>query len=97
MTEKISKLRPTLPRQKTLEIFNYLGEIFNGPKTDDEQPNITDMPELESEEFAAQKNPQKNPKKEKTKTESARAKILTPSQMLSRLPISLAQVKTGNN
>ena len=55
------------------------------------------MPELESEEFAAQKNPQKNPKKEKTKTESARAKILTPSQMLSRLPISLAQVKTGNN
>ena len=24
-------------------------------------------------------------------------KILTPSQMLSRLPISLAQLKTGNN
>ena len=55
MTEKISKLRPTLPRQKTLEIFNYLGEIFNGPKTDDEQPNITEMLELESEKFAAQK------------------------------------------
>ena len=26
-----------------------------------------------------------------------RLKILTPNQMLSRLPISLAQLKTGNN
>ena len=59
MTEKISKLRPTLPRQKTLEIFNYLGEIFNGPKTDDEQPSSTDMPELGSEEFAAPKKKRK--------------------------------------
>ena len=44
-----------------LEIFNYLGEIFNGP------------------------------------TEGKGLKILTPNQMLSRLPITLAQLKAGNN
>ena len=30
-------------------------------------------------------------------TERARLKILTPKQMLERLPIALAQVKAGNN
>ena len=30
-TEQISKFRSTEPRQKMVEIFNYLGEIFNGP------------------------------------------------------------------
>ena len=44
-----------------LEIFNYLGEIFNRP------------------------------------TEGKGLKILTPNQMLSRLPITLAQLKAGNN
>ena len=43
----------------------------------DEQPNTTDMPELESEESAAERRNQ--PGKE--------LKILTPDQMLSRLPI----------
>ena len=43
------------------------------------------MPELESDESAAQKE------------QSAKGlKILTPDQMLSRLPISLAQIKAGN-
>ena len=60
--EKIPELRPTEHRQKMLEIFNYLGEIFNGPPT-----------------------------------EGKGLKILTPNQMLSRLPISLAQLKAGNN
>ena len=31
------------------------------------------------------------------KQEGQRSKILTPEQMLSRLPISLAQLKAGNN
>ena len=30
-------------------------------------------------------------------TDNSRLKILTPKQMLQRLPISLAQVKAGNN
>ena len=29
--EQIAKLRSTSHRQKMLEIFNYLGKIFNGP------------------------------------------------------------------
>ena len=50
-----------------LEIFNYLGEIFNGP-TDKKSP-----------------------------TEGKGLKILTPNQMLSGLPITLTQLKAGNN
>ena len=45
------------------------------------------MPELESKEFAA----------EKRNIEGKGLKILTPDQMLSRLPITLAQLKAGNN
>ena len=45
------------------------------------------MPELESEESAAQRRNQKG----------QGLKILTTQQMLSRLPISLAQLKAGNN
>ena len=49
----------------------------------DEQPDTTDMPELESEESADQKG--------------QAIKTLAPNLMLSRLPISLAQLKAGNN
>ena len=59
--KQISNLRSTPHIQKMLEIFNYLGEIFNG------------------------------------QTEGKNLKILTPDQMLSRLPITLAQLKAGNN
>ena len=45
------------------------------------------MPELESEKSAAERRNQ----------QGKGVKILTPSQMLSRLPISLAQLKAGNN
>ena len=80
--EQISKLRSTLPRQQILEIFNYLGEIFNEPKTDDKQLDIIDIPDLESEESAIQRINQ----------QVKDLKILKPSQMLSRLPISLAHL-----
>ena len=52
-----------------------------------EQPDTTGMPNLESEESAAQRRNQ----------QGQGLKILTPNQMLSRLPISLAQLKAGNN
>ena len=55
-------------------------------EADDEQPDTTDMPDLESEESAEQRN-----------QEGQGLKILTPDQMLSRLPLSLAQLKAGNN
>ena len=59
--KQISNLRSTPHRQKMLEIFNYLGEIFNG------------------------------------QTQGKSLKILTSNQILSRLPITLAQLKAGNN
>ena len=46
-----------------------------------------DMPDLETEESAEKRR----------NLEGHRLKILTPQQMLSRLPISLAQFKAGNN
>ena len=44
------------------------------------------MPELKTEESAEQR-----------KQQGQEVKILTPQQMLSRLPISLAQLQAGNN
>ena len=45
------------------------------------------MTDLESEEFATQRRNQQR----------KGLKILTPNQMLRRLPISLARLKAGNN
>ena len=56
-------------------------------KKTDEQPDTTNMPELESGESAEQRRNQPG----------KGLKILTPNQMLSRLPISLAQLQAGNN
>ena len=52
-----------------------------------EQLDTTDMPELESDKFAAQRR----------NKQGKGLKILTPNQMLSRLSISLAQLKAGKN
>ena len=52
----------------------------------DEEIDTTDMPDLETEESAAERRKQKGQE----------LKILTPNQTLSRLPISLAQSKAGN-
>ena len=71
-----------------VEILSSIQELIkpNDKKTD-EQSNTTDMPELEREESAEQgKNQQ-----------GKGLKILTPNQMLSRLPINLAQLKAGSN
>ena len=53
----------------------------------DEQTDTTDMLDLESDESAVQ-----------GKEQMAKGlKILTPNQMFNRLPISLTQLKAGNN
>ena len=56
-------------------------------KRDDEQLDTTDMSDLESEESAERSRNQRG----------HGLKILTPQQILSRLPISSAQLKVGNN
>ena len=71
-----------------IKILPQLKEIIKpDDKKTDEQPDTTNMPELESEESAEQKRNQQR----------KRFKILTPNQILSRLPISLVQLKAGNN
>ena len=55
--------------------------------TSNKQPDTTNMSDLETEESATQRRNQKG----------KGVKILTPQQLLTRLPISLAQLKAGNN
>ena len=83
--KQISELRSTPSRQKMLEIFNYLEEIFNGPKKDDEQLGTTHMFDLKKWRICC------------TEKKSTRKRFKNANQMLSRLPISLAQLKAGNN
>ena len=54
-----------------------------------EQPYTENMPDLESEESAAEQR--------KRNQQGKGLKILTPNQILSRLPIVLAQLKAGDN
>ena len=79
--KKNSGSRQTPNRQNFLEIIDSLEKIFN------ELPDTTDMVDLKSEESAAERREQKG----------LGLKILTPNQVFSRLPISLAQLKAGNN
>ena len=75
----------TRNQEKIVKILSLLKEILK-PKKSDEQPDTTDMPELEEESAAEKRNQQ-----------GQGLKIVTPDQMLSRLPITLAQLKAGNN
>ena len=72
------------------DIFPYIDGFQVKKDTDedtDEEIDTTIMPELESEESAAERENQ----------QGEGVKILTPKQMLSRLSISLAQLEAGNN
>ena len=62
-------------------------QIRRQKKSDDEQPDITDIPNLESGKSAEQRRIQT----------VQRLKILTSDQMLSRSAIFLAQLQTGYN
>ena len=69
-----------------INFYDSVKNIFIAPsyyKTDDGQPDTTDMSELGTDKS--------------TEQEGQGLKVLTPQQMLSRLPISLAQLKAGNN
>ena len=98
--QKIRRLdNQTDSNKDMIEVYDQVRKIFITPavvemnyvpaydesdgKTGDEQPDTTDMPDSESEESVAYKG--------------QGLKILTPEQMLSRLSISLAQLKAGNN
>ena len=77
----------TTNQEKMAEIMLLLRIPKPSNKTSDEQPDTTGMPELQSEESAVERRNQQR----------QGLKILTPDQMLSRLPITLAQLKAENN
>ena len=87
--EKILIKQPlTINEQNMTKDLSLLKKIMKpNDKRTDEQPDTTNMPELESEESTEQRRNQ----------QGKALKLLTPSQMLSRLPITLAQLKAGNN
>ena len=76
----------TRSQAKIVEILSLLKEIPKLKKFDD-QVDTRNISELESEESAV----------ERRNKQGQQLKILTPDQMLSRLTITLAQVKTRNN
>ena len=70
--------------------FYTPGELETIPELsnfENEEETLRDIPDLESEESAAQRRNQRG----------QRLKTFALSQMLSRLPTSLAQLKAGNN
>ena len=75
----------TKSQNKMVEVLLLLKELVEESLYG--QPDTTDMPDLESEESAGQRKERK----------AKGLKILTPNQILSRLPISLGQSKAGNN
>ena len=80
--DKILNKQPfTTNEQNMIKFVSLLKEIIkpNDKKTD-EEPDTTNISELESEESAAERRNQQR----------KGVKILTPNQLLSRLPISLA-------
>ena len=62
-------------------------ETVEESRLENEEIDTTNMSELESEESAVERRNQ----------QGKGLKILMPNEMLSRLPISLAQLKAGNN
>ena len=95
--ETILESSVTRNRKRMVKILSLLKEIIAKPidegadeqpnKEADEQPDTTEMSDLESEKSVKQKRNKKE----------FELKILTPDQMFYRLPISLAQLKAGNN
>ena len=84
----VNKPMITKNQEKMAKNLSLLKEILNpGNKKFDEQLDTTNMSELESEESVAKRRNQ----------QGQGLKILTPDQMLSRLPITLAQLKAGND
>ena len=84
------KLKSKDKREKILMILKNLESIFTGPYLHYENVSKT---EPESEETIAERVKLK--RQESAGQPGQRINILTPTQMLIRLPISLAQLKAG--
>ena len=86
LIDEVKELKRSDNRPTKINFNSDLIQLSGSDCFDNEQPDTTDMPNLESTKYAEQEN-----------QEGERLKILTQNQMLRRLPISLVQLKAGNN
>ena len=86
LIDEVKELKRSDNRPTKINFNSDLIQLSGSDCFDNEQPDTTDMPNLESTKYAEQEN-----------QEGERLKILIQNQMLRRLPISLVQLKAGNN
>ena len=87
MNEQIDKIKTGVIHTRLKNLLNAVENVLNDVIGRESGLINAEMPELESEESAAQRR----------NKEGKGLKILTLNQMPSRLPITLAQLKVGNN
>ena len=100
---KKGKISQKKAKNQQENYYNYVNRIRKGNKNDSQGRTIANINIL----FNARDNAIKfiedyasmilEAKKQAREQEGTGVKILTPNQMLKRLPIALAQIKTGNN
>ena len=79
-------IKTCVERKRLENLVNTVKDILDGVRGNGDL-HVLEIPDLENEESAAQRRNQLK----------QGLKILTPNQLLSRLPISLAQLKEENN
>ena len=79
-------IKTCVERKRLENLVNTVKDILDGVRGNRDL-HVLEIPDLENEESAAQRRNQLK----------QGLKILTPNQLLSRLPISLAQLKEENN
>ena len=87
LNERIDKIKTGAIRTKLKNLLNTVKNVLNDVIGLENDLINVEMPDLESHESAAQRKDR----------EEKGLKILTPSQMFSRMPICLAQLKARNN
>ena len=102
---KSSQIKFSEARNKQNEFLNKLNEVKMGKKTKEKKEVINNLKTFYNsrEEIInffrdyTEMLSEANYNMRQNKTKGTERKMLTPKQMLQRLPIALAQVKAGNN
>ena len=84
--DKQINIKTGIKRKRSVNLVNNVEDILDNIR-EKKDMHGSEIPDLENEESAAQRNNQ----------QGQGLKILNPNQMLSRLPVFLAQLKVRNN
>ena len=105
MQYKYSQIKFSEVKNKQNEFLNKLSSIKIGKETSEQKEVINNLENFYNSREEVinlirdyiEMLSDANYEAKQNETKGARLKILTPKQMLQRLPIALAQVKAGNN